>query len=184
MSWIESHQSLRDHPKKDQLAELLWDPMTAGDVADYATLGILHCLWWWAIDFAQDGDLSRFTDRQLAKGCRYAGDGAHLRAALKASGFLDTDDVLHDWHEYAGKLIQKREEDRRRKAVTRTKQGTSIGRPTDVPRTDQVTDLPTYLKGEKGKAKKTDAERFDFRKAADALRRGDLAETLKESELA
>ena len=180
-AWIESHQSLRDHPKKDQLTELLWDPMTQADVADFATIGLLHCLWYWATDFAQDGDLSRFTDRQIAKGCRYSGDGAHLRAALKASGFLDADDVLHDWHEYAGKLIQKRAEDRARKAVPRKGRGSSE----ETPRRNPVTDLPTYkpsLTGGKGKNGKEPA-RFDFKKAADALRSGQLSEKLAEGTL-
>jgi hypothetical protein len=177
--WIESHQSLRDHPKKDQLTELLWDPMTPADLADFGTIGLLHCLWYWATDFAQDGDLSRFTDRQIAKGCRFAGDGAHLRAALKASGFLDADEVLHDWHEYAGKLIQKREQDRQRKAVPRSVRGSSK----ETPRKNPVTDLPTdkpLLTGEKNGAKSKEPARFDFKKAADALRNGSLSELIAE----
>jgi len=179
VSWIESHQSLRDHPKKDQLAELLWDPMMPTEVAEFATIGLLHCLWWWAIDFAEDGDLSRFTDHQLAKGCRFLGEGAYLRAALKAAGFLDEDGVLHDWHEYAGKLIQAREKDRQRKAVSRK----SDGRPTDGRQTAAVTDLQTNKPLNGQKRKKSDLGRFDFRAAAESLRRGTLSEDLAKADV-
>ena len=51
-AWIESHQSLRDHPRKDQLAEELFVGRVPNDVANYAAVGILHYLWWWALDYA------------------------------------------------------------------------------------------------------------------------------------
>jgi hypothetical protein len=112
--WIPSHQSLRNHPKKDRLAELLFNGTTPNDVADYAAAGVLHYLWYWALDYAQDGDLTRFTDRQIAKGCRWEGDPRTLLSGLTQSGFVDDDRHIHDWHEYAGKLLEQRERDKQR----------------------------------------------------------------------
>lgn len=106
--WIESHQSLRDHPRKDQLAETLFAGMVTDEVADCAAVGLLHHLWWWALDYAQDGDLSPFSDRQIAKACRYGGEPRLLVDALTAAGFLTDDRHLHDWYDYAGRLLEKK----------------------------------------------------------------------------
>lgn len=126
MAWIESHQTLRNHPKKDALSEALFVGSVPDDVADYAAVGLLQHLWWWALDYAQDGDLSSFTDRQVAKACRWSGDPATLRDALQSSGFMTGERQLHDWHDYAGKLIERREKNRARMRDTRSEhvQGT------------------------------------------------------------
>jgi hypothetical protein len=141
MSWLESHQSLRDHPKKDRLAELLFEGMVPDDVADLAAIGLLHRLWWWAIDYAPKGDLASFTDRQLAKGCGWTGDAGALRPALIEAGLVDRETgELHDWREYTGRLIEKRETDAERKRHTRA---ASAGRPADAPQDGAGTYLPT-----------------------------------------
>lgn len=118
MSWIESHQELRDHPKKDKLAELLWSEMPI-DVADYAAMGAIHCLWWWAADYAKDGDLGRYSDAQVAKGCRWHGDPKTLVDAFMSSGFVDRDRRIHGWMETTGAGIAKREADAARKRDAR-----------------------------------------------------------------
>ena len=132
MAWMESHQTLRDHPKKDHLAELLFNGSVPNDVADFAAAGLLHYLWYWALDYAQDGDLSKFSDRQVAKGCRYQGDATLLVQSLAQAGFIDPDRRIHDWNEYAGRLLAKRESDRARKAQSRVR-GTSTGQDADAP---------------------------------------------------
>ena len=144
MSWLEAHQSLRDHPKKDRLAELLFNGSVTNDVADLASIGVLLNLWWWAIDYARDGDLSKFSDRQIAKGCGYSGDATLLVEALTAAGFVDKKPRrIHDWSEYGGTLIAKKERDaaRKREARKRDVHGTSAGNPRD----GAGTDLPTYI---------------------------------------
>lgn len=100
MSWIESHDTLRDHPKRKRLSRLL-----GLDV--YATIGLLNCLWWWAMDYAPDGDLSRYDPFDVADGIDYPGDPDELMAALREAGFLD-DMQLHDWDEYGEKLYRRR----------------------------------------------------------------------------
>jgi hypothetical protein len=119
--WIQSHQTLSDHPNKDKLAEALFLGTVPDDVADYAAVGILHYLWWWALDYAQDGDLSSFSDRQIAKACRYAGDPQTLVKGLTLAGFVTKERQIHDWHDYAGKLIAQRERSRARTAAARSR---------------------------------------------------------------
>lgn len=114
MAWIESHDTLGRHPKKDRLAELLMDGTVPSDVADLAAIGLLHRLWWWALDYADDGDLSKYSDRQIARGCEWSGDAAALVAALTQAGLLNEDRTLHDWTDYTGRLVGKREANRRR----------------------------------------------------------------------
>lgn len=152
MSWIESHQELRDHPKKDRLAELLW-PDAQTDLSDYGAIGVVHCLWWWAADYAKDGDLSRYSNAQVAKGCRWYGDPATLMAALIEAGFIDSDRHIHDWMETTGAGIVKRETDAARKRAARLAakrdtvrdrgRGLSVDGPQDVQRTNKQTYQPT-----------------------------------------
>ena len=145
MSWLESHQSMRDHPKKDRLAELLFNGMVTNDVADLAAIGILHCLWWWALDYAQDGDLTKFSDRQIAKGCGWNDDARLLVGALIDAGFVDKKPRrIHDWEVYAGKLLERRERDRLRVKSWRAG-ATKRERYANGTHVVQG-DLPTYLK--------------------------------------
>lgn len=101
MPWIESHTSLAHHPKTMRLARRL-------SISPPAAVGHLHFLWWWAIEYAQDGDLSSYDDAEIADACGWDGDAALLRAALTAAGFLDNDGAIHDWDDYAGKLLDQR----------------------------------------------------------------------------
>lgn len=128
MAWIESHQQLARHPKVLHLASLL-------GISKPAAIGHLHLLWWWALDFAQNGDLSKWDDVTISDAAEWRrSQAARFREALQESGWLDPDGWLHDWWEYAGRLVEKRKSDAERKAVQRMSGGQSTGHPTDVPR--------------------------------------------------
>lgn len=101
MAWIESHQSLAAHPKTRRLARLL-------GVSRPAAIGHLHLLWWWSLDYAQDGDLSRFDPDDLADAAEWDDDPASFMEGLRRAGFLDDDARIHDWHDYAGRLVSRR----------------------------------------------------------------------------
>lgn len=111
MAWIESHQELRDHPKVRRFARRL-------GISIPAAIGHLHLLWWWALDYAMDGDLSKYDAADIADAAQWDGDPDEFLAALMecgvggGAGFVErTDDgelLLHDWWDYAGKLIQQR----------------------------------------------------------------------------
>ena len=150
MAWIESHQELWRHPKTKKLARLL-------GVSVPTVVGHLHGIWYWALDFAQDGDLHQYDPEEIADAALWEGDPGQFIEALVAAGYLDqTDDglSLHDWYDYAGRLIEqreaRREQDRARKQRQRERKKASAheghGEVTEESREtpDDVTPLP-YL---------------------------------------
>jgi hypothetical protein len=104
MAWIESHQELARHPKTFKAARLL-------GISRITMIGHLHLLWWWALDYAEDGDLSRYDEAEIAQGAEWDGDAHAFVSGLVQAGFLDSDGdtmLFHDWHDYAGRLIEQR----------------------------------------------------------------------------
>ena len=110
--WIELHQSLVQHKKMDRLVR------ETGLGRDTA-LGRLCMLWLWALADRPDGELSDLTPAR-------AGEILFLRAkqawsfleALERCGFLDREGEslrVHDWKDYAGRLMEARARDRERK---------------------------------------------------------------------
>jgi hypothetical protein len=73
-----------------------------------AAIGHIHCLWWWALEYAEDGDLSRFEDDEIAEATMLQGFSGLCIQALIDSGFVNADRTLHDWMEYAGRLVRAR----------------------------------------------------------------------------
>ena len=138
MAWIESNQELGRHPKTRKLARLL-------DISVVTAVGHLHYLWWWALDFAQEGVLSKYDEYDIAEACMWEGDEKLFVDALIHAGFIDEKESIlsiHDWYDYAGKLMERRQSDAERKREARNKQKkpsnnlptkkTSAGCPTDV----------------------------------------------------
>jgi hypothetical protein len=155
MAWIESHQDLRSNPKTRRAARRL-------GVSTAALSGHLHFLWHWALDHADDGDVSAFDPDDIADAAGWDGDPDEFFQALtdcgpgEKAGFLEPDGLigdpndgkrsplaLHDWWEYAGKLVAKRRKDAERKAKARSSpapveapsDATPEESPPDVPRT-------------------------------------------------
>jgi hypothetical protein len=115
-------------------------------------IGHLHCLWYWALDYAKDGVLEGYELWEIAEAALWEGDPDTFIAALRDcgreddSGFLEVGEAglcIHDWYDYAGKLIEKRVADAERKRVARMSdtppdtpsppvRGMSDGCPTDV----------------------------------------------------
>lgn len=115
MAWIESHQSLGNHPKTKKAARLL-------GVSKVQVVGHLTYLWWWALDYAQDGNLSRFDDPEIADGAQWEGDAGEFVAAIKDAGFINAQGALNDWDDYAGKLIDRRQANATRMRAARSSQ--------------------------------------------------------------
>lgn len=129
--YIESHQELARHPKTARLARSL-------SVSKVTAIGHLHCFWWWCLDYAPDGDLSKFTSAEIADGSMWDGDPDAFIQALTDGRFIDVFAngeglAVHDWNQYGGKLIEKRKADAIRKAEERAR--TSPPRPADIQRT-------------------------------------------------
>ncbi len=100
MAWIESHQSLGNHRKLFKLAGLL-------KVSKPQAVGHLHYLWWWALDNAPDGCLAGVPAAVIAEVAEWRGHPEKFVAALREAGFMDGSD-LHDWDDFAGKLVERR----------------------------------------------------------------------------
>jgi len=105
VAWIESNQGLGRHPKTMKLAILLDQPLVT-------VVGHLHYLWWWALDYAQDGYISKYDEFDIADACMWIGDHHSFVDALIQAGFVDKTEsglYIHDWFDYAGRLIIQKE---------------------------------------------------------------------------
>lgn len=134
MAWIESHQKLEKSGKLLHLAELL-------NINKYQAIGHLHSFWWWALDNAEDGDVTRFSPVTVARICgwseylkdevdlsrineatnREMGEDAFFGACIKV-GFLDkrgSKIAIHNWEEYTHRYFSMVENTRRNREQTR-----------------------------------------------------------------
>lgn len=127
MAWIELHQTVWAHHKTMSLGCLL-------DIRETYAAAHMIRLWTWALDNAADGNLSEMHDRIIARAADWEGDPAVFVAAISEAGYLNPDRTLHDWADYAGRLIERRRQDAERKRVLRT----SSGHPTEVRRNRTV----------------------------------------------
>lgn len=141
MAWIEVHQSLITHRKTIAAADQL-------NMQEVHLVGHLVTFWLWALDNAQDGQLLNVTPRMIARASLWTDSPDELVDALVTVGFLTrTDDgfTIHDWDDYAGRLIDRRtaerERSRQRRAASKSKddQQTTGGQPAD----DQQTAVGT-----------------------------------------
>lgn len=99
--WIESHINLADHPKVHNLSRTLC-------VRYPDAIGTLHLLWWYTMRFAwRDGDLSKHGGDAIEGACKWAGERGDLVKALQSTGWLD-DFHVHDWLDFAGRLVNDR----------------------------------------------------------------------------
>jgi len=101
MAWIESHQALVNHPKVLALATHM------GWSVD-ETLGRLHRFWWWCLDYAPDGIVSRQSADIIGQGIGLM-HGSQFFDALLDIGWLDRRKncvCVHDWLEYAGRYLR------------------------------------------------------------------------------
>lgn len=100
MAWIEFHETLRDHYKVGRLADTLEIPYPHA-------LGLIACLWTWAVGNARDGDLSKFTEQEIGRACRFDGPAEKAVGALKSAGLLEGDMTLHDWKAHGTRLLDE-----------------------------------------------------------------------------
>jgi hypothetical protein len=136
MAWIELHQTLPNHKKTSQFRQVL-------KIKKAQAVGHLCMLWLWALDAAPDGDLTGFTPEDIAEASGWTGKNSQLFVdALQASGYVDENLMLHDWDDYAGRLMDKRdikrEQDRIRQQRRRDKLNASSDSHDNVTRDSRV----------------------------------------------
>ena len=102
MAFIEVHQSLPSHRKIMRLRRLL-------KIEAPQAVGHMVALWCWALDNAPNGNLGDFSVDEVAEAAMWKKDPDRLWHALIESGFVDEDNYLHDWDDYAGRLMEQRE---------------------------------------------------------------------------
>lgn len=110
MAWIEVHQALLTHRKTLRLARLL-------HLDTFAVVGRLAALWCWALDNAPDGTVDVQDSDILGAVMGWPGESSELCRALVTAGFLEEDEslyIIHDWNDYAGKIIDQRKANARR----------------------------------------------------------------------
>ncbi len=113
--WIKSEQAIASHPKTLMLANRL-------GISIPQTIGHLHLLWWWALDYCADGYITRYRD-YIPMAAQWEGDGEEFTKALMEFGWVDEIDdelIIHDWMDYTGKLESVRQKDRERKRKARS----------------------------------------------------------------
>jgi len=98
VAWIESHQELENHPKLMKLCSI------SGMSTDEA-IGRLHRLWWWALKYAEDGDLSKYEPSQILVGLNSNIDPEKFFKMLKDTNFIEKSGIIHDWLEYSGRYF-------------------------------------------------------------------------------
>jgi len=113
--WIPAHLDLGRHPKTKKLARALGCKLPCA-------VGHLFYLWWWAMEYAPDGDLSRYDDADIADGAQWEGEASELIAALTDIGWLNPDRTLHDWNEYGGRVHEEHQRRAERARQSRAKQ--------------------------------------------------------------
>lgn len=115
MAWIELHQSVWTHRKTWALADELGVP---------PAMAVMHmaALWTWALDSAPHGRLAEVRATSIARAAQWGGDPDVFVSAAVQAGYLDeTDDglIIHDWMDYAGRLVERRQQNRERPASMR-----------------------------------------------------------------
>ena len=111
MAWLQVHQTLKDHRK-------LFDAADQLEVEPPHMMGLLVSFWLWALDNAPTGSLVDITPRMISRAAQWDGDPEKLAKTLIRAGWIDEKEdgtlEIHDWYEYAGKLIDQREAEKQR----------------------------------------------------------------------
>jgi len=131
MAWIKSDQSLANHPKLILLAREL-------GISKVKALGHLHLLWYWVLEYAEDGYV-KYLDL-IPDACEWEEDPKVFLEALIKYEFIDeTFDVeingaeytIHDWLDYSGAFFEKKLYNRVKKQESREKLAENYKKPND-----------------------------------------------------
>ncbi len=112
MAWIELHQSLTTHKKTRRLTRYLG--LKYPEQLPQ-TIGHLCLFWLWCVDGTKDGSLTDLEAQDIADAAGWTGEAEiFYKAMVKAEFIEETEDgvQIHDWRDYIGKLLEKREESR------------------------------------------------------------------------
>jgi hypothetical protein len=124
--WIRVHASLIDKPVVDRAVHAL-------DVSEHEAIGLLVTFWGAVSSNVIGGRVGDRTDRQLEAWARWKGERGLFSKFIREQ-HLDRYGRVNEWEEYAGKLEQRRANERERKAQqrARTSSGSHADSPQDI----------------------------------------------------
>lgn len=102
------------HPKFRRLMRQL-------SVSQLTSVGILESLWMLAAQFTEDGDVSRFSEEDIAAFIDWPDEPERLVTGLVDCGWLDRDGerlLIHDWDDHKPYFINERIKKRRQREET------------------------------------------------------------------
>jgi len=92
-----------NHPKMHDLAARL-------GIENEHALGLVQRLIWFTADHAIAGDIGKWADGAIARGCGWQGPAGHFVESLTAAGWLDESAdhrlTLHDWPDHAENWVK------------------------------------------------------------------------------
>jgi hypothetical protein len=115
MAWIELHQELPRHPKTDLLMDVAG--IRRATAVGHVTMTIL-----WGLEFSKDGFIASNRIGAVARAADWEGSAQSFGDVMAEAGWWDRvadGFVIHDWEQYAGRLMDKRREDAERKRTQR-----------------------------------------------------------------
>ncbi len=134
MAWIESHSTLIEHPKVREAARLL-------DIKPVVMVGHLHCFWHKVIELREDGDISQWTEEDIAYYAKWENDPKLFYETLKKRFIDEKNDLklVHDWLDYAYKYLYSKYHTNNPKLLKQIKKkhnykGDTLGQPKGMPK--------------------------------------------------
>ena len=91
------------------------------------------------MDYAPHGDVSAFGPAELSAAADFGGDAELFAQSLRETGWLEPDGRIHDWLEYAGRLLTEREQSKLRMKAWRERKRNERAPNGDVTRNECVT---------------------------------------------
>jgi len=139
MAWIEYHTALRDHWKIKRLSTLL--------EVDYPyALGVISCLWLWVAEYAQNGNVSRFTSAEIQDAARCNMQKFSLET-LKKCELVDERGFINDWNHHGLKLLKSTRK-RVKECRERKRYSNVTVTPTNLTNLTNLTNQYTHLESE------------------------------------
>ena len=95
-------RAVPDHPKFTELKMILG--LTKG-----ACLGYIECIWHFCGRYTPQGNIGKYSDRQIESWCEWDGEPGALIEALVSARWIDADEthrlIVHDWPQHADTMV-------------------------------------------------------------------------------
>jgi|GEM_PF-4551861 len=124
MAWIPSDVNMGRHPKTRRFAREL-------GVSVPAAMGHLHLFWHWCMEFASNGYVTQHDVTDIADAALWGCNADDFMNALIECKFIDKSGnelKVHDWDEYGGRYLEKKNTNAERQAKYRERKKVKQGK--------------------------------------------------------